>query len=85
MTEHCTPAKPAKHGPNVWVVRHGDRFSVKEEGASAYLIPPVKQRAAIVIARAVARANKSELIIQGRSGRIRRRDSHGFDPFPPRG
>lgn len=85
MTEHCPQAKPARHGPNVWVVRRGDRFSVKEEGTRAYLIPPVRQRVAIVVARAVARANRSELIIQGRSGRIRRRDSHGFDPFPPRG
>jgi len=27
----------------------------------------------------------SELIVQGESGRIRLRDSHGFDPFPPKG
>jgi hypothetical protein len=66
-------------GPNVWVVRHGARFSVTEEGSGIHLVPPVTQRAAIGIARDVARANRSELIVQGRSGRIRFRDSHGAD------
>lgn len=74
-----------KHGPNVWVVRRGDQFSIKEEGSGAYLVPPIPQRTAITIARLVARANRSELIVQGSSGRIRMRDSHGADPFPPRG
>jgi len=74
-----------KHGPNVWVVRLGERYSVKEEGRDNYLIPPVTQRLAIFIARLISRANRSELIVQNRVGRIRARDSHGSDPFPPRG
>jgi hypothetical protein len=76
---------PRKVGPNVWVVRRGRRYSIKEEGKAAYLIPPVSQRTAIGIARFLARANRSELIIQARSGRIRARDSHGADASPPRG
>ncbi|HEX8944981.1 MAG TPA: DUF2188 domain-containing protein [Gemmatimonadaceae bacterium] len=72
-------------GPNVWVVRRGPRFSVIEEGTGNYIVPPVPQRLAVTIARLIARANKSELIVQGRRGRIRLRDSHGVDPFPPRG
>jgi hypothetical protein len=75
----------ARHGPNVWVVRHGPRYSVKEEGVAAYLVPPVTQRLAICVARWIARANRSELIVQSRTGRIRARDSHGYDRFPPRG
>jgi len=59
-------------------------FSVKEEGRGT-LVPPVSQRTAVRIARLIAQANKSELIVQSRSGRIRLRDSHGADPFPPRG
>ena len=43
------------------------------------------KEAAARIARQLARVNKSELIVQGRDGRIRERDSHGSDPFPPRG
>jgi hypothetical protein len=74
-----------RHGPNVWVVRRGAAFSIREEKNGAYIVPPIPQRTAIRIARAIAQANKSELIVQGRSGKIRFRDSHGFDPFPPRG
>ncbi len=74
-----------KLGPNVWVVRRGRRYSVKEEGAARCLVPPITQREAIRIARLIARANRSELLIQNRRGRIRMKDSHGSDPFPPRG
>lgn len=74
-----------KQGPNVWVVHRNGRFSIKEEGRAQYLVPPIPQRIAIAIARLIARANRSELIIQGTGGRIRARDSHGADPSPPRG
>jgi hypothetical protein len=74
-----------KHGPNVWVIRNGAKYSVKEEGSPRLLVPPVAQSIAIRIARLVSSANRSELIIQGKDGRIRARDSHGFDSFPPRG
>jgi hypothetical protein len=79
------PVSRQRLGPNVWVVRHGPRFSVIEERTGIYLVPPVHQRLAVTIARLIARANHSELIVQGRCGRIRLRDSHGADPFPPRG
>jgi hypothetical protein len=58
-------------GPNVWVVRFGPRFSVTEEGTRIHLVPPIPQRAAIVLARAIARANRSGLLVQSRKGRIR--------------
>jgi hypothetical protein len=76
---------PTRRGPNVWVVRHLGAFSVKEAGHRKLLLPPVSQRAAIALARKLAEANRSELIVQGKDGRIRLRDSHGNDPFPPRG
>ena len=79
---HCLMPK---HGPNVWVVCSGGRFTIKEEGNRRALIEPASQRTAIGIARKLAKANRSELIIQGKRGRIRARDSHGFDSFPPRG
>ncbi len=74
-----------KKGPNVWVVRRGRAFSIREEGIRAYLVPPITQRRAIAIARQLASANGSELIVQSRSGRIRDKDSHGADRFPPKG
>ena len=58
-------------GPNVWVVRRGAHYSIVEERTGTYLVPPVAQRTAVRIARLVARANHSTLIVQRRSGRIR--------------
>lgn len=77
--------KTTKRGPNVWVVRHGGRFTIKLEGQPGYLLPAVPQRIAIVIARLIARANGSELYVQGAGGRIRARDSHGADPVRTKG
>src|ERR1041384_5468018 len=79
------PKKPKRHGPNVWVVPRGTGFSIKEERRPEYLVPEVRQRTAIAIARLIARANRSELIVQDRQGRIRLRDSHGSGRIPPRG
>jgi len=77
--------KAIEHGPNVWVIRCRRGYSIKEEGRRCRLVLPVPQRLAIRIARLIAQANHSELIVQNRHGRIRLRDSHGFDPHPPRG
>ena len=77
--------KDPKRGPNVWVVRYRGRYTIKVERSRLYLIPPLPQRIAIGIARLLARANGSELIVQGEHGKIRARDSHGADAFPPRG
>ena len=73
-------AKYTRRGPNVWVVRYRGRFSIKEAGVAGHLVPPIPQRVAVLIARQFARANRSELIVQGQDGRIRARDSHGSDP-----
>lgn len=85
MRRVATANRRSRRGRNVWVVRFKQRFSIREEGCRRHLIPPVTQRTAVAIARLLARANRSELIVQGRSGRILFRDSHGPDPFPPRG
>ncbi len=42
------------------------------------------QREAIDAAREIARNQKSELLIHGRDGRIREKNTYGSDPMPPR-
>jgi hypothetical protein len=74
-----------KHGPNVWVVGRGGRYTIKEEGSKKVVAKSDTQKNAIRVGRLLAKANRSELIIQARDGRIRQKDSHGFDKFPPRG
>ena len=43
------------------------------------------QSEAIDAARNTAQREQVELLIHGRDGQIRERDSSGHDPFPPRG
>jgi hypothetical protein len=74
-----------KHGPDVWVVCRRGRFTIDVKGRGKNIILPRSQREAVKIARGIAQANNSELIVQGTNGRIRAKDSHGFDSFPPRG
>ena len=85
MPKHGSHEQRPIRGPNVWVVHHGGKFSIKEERSGRFLIPPSTQYLATEIARLIAQASGSELIVQGVRGRIRFRDSHGADPFPPRG
>lgn len=43
------------------------------------------QTQAIKIAREITKQQSSELIIHRPNGRIRSKDSHGHDPYPPKG
>lgn len=43
------------------------------------------QKEAIDYTRAISNNQGSELSIQGRDGRFREADSHGRDPYPPKG
>ena len=45
----------------------------------------LNQREAIDAAREIARNQGSELLVHGRDGRIRERNSYGDDQFPSRG
>ena len=73
-------------GKNQHVTHRKDGYwQVKGAGNSKATRVTKTQKEAINIARNIALNQKSELIIHGRNGRIRAKDSHGNDPFPPRG
>ena len=42
------------------------------------------QKQAINVAKGIAQNQKLELIIQGKDGKIRSKDSYGNDPCPPK-
>lgn len=72
-------------GKNQHVVPHEDKWAVKGEGNDkATRVTETKQEA-INIAREISRNQESELIIHGKDGKIQSRDSHGKDPYPPKG
>ena len=70
---------------NQYVVSHPDGWAVKPEGGQRSSSVHDTQQGAIDRAREIARNQGVELLIHGRDGRIRERDSHGRDPFPPPG
>ncbi|MFD1697382.1 DUF2188 domain-containing protein [Roseibium aestuarii] len=72
-------------GKNQHVVRREDGWAVLGAGNSRDTARYDTQAEAIDRATEIARNQQSEVLIHGRDGRIRERNSYGNDPFPPRG
>lgn len=73
-------------GRNQHVTKRSDGYwQVKGEGASHASFVTTTQSETINLSRRICSNQESELIVHRRDGRIRARDSHGHDPFPPRG
>jgi len=70
---------------NQHVVPHQEGWAVKGAGNQRATSVHDTQQQAIDAARAIVRNQQSELVIHRRNGRIRDKDSHGNDPFPPKG
>lgn len=70
---------------NVHVTPKGENWQVKTANSSkAYKIVNT-QKEAIQIAKKIATNNQSELLIHGKKGQIRAKDSYGNDNYPPKG
>jgi len=72
-------------GRNQHVVPRGDQWAVVGEGSQRATSVVPTQEQAIQKAREIARAQESELLVHGRDGQIRQRDSHGHDSKRRRG
>lgn len=62
-----------------------EKWKVKGEGNSKATRLTDTKKEAIDIAREIANNQSSELVIHGKDNKIQSKDSHGKDPFPPRG
>ena len=69
---------------NQHVVPRKDGWAVKSEGASKASSIEKTQVKAIKEAVKIAKHQKSEVVIHGRDGKIRDKDSYGNDPLPPK-
>lgn len=69
-----------KKGKNQHVVKHPEGWAVKGAGNKQATKVTPTQKAAIDAAREIAKNQGSELLIHGRNGKIREKDSHGNDP-----
>jgi hypothetical protein len=72
-------------GKNQHVVPHTNGWAVKGEGNQRATSLHDTQQQTINAGRDIARNQQSELVIHRPDGRIREKDSHGRDPFPPKG
>lgn len=70
--------------PNQHVVPKGNDWAVRGAGNTRATSITSTQSEAIRIARDIAINNRSEVVIHGRDGRIRDKDSFGHDPNPPK-
>lgn len=60
-------------------------WDVKRGGATRASAHHGTKQKAVEHGREISRNQETELFIHNRNGRFARRDSHGNDPFPPRG
>lgn len=70
---------------NYWTVKNGENWSVKKEESSRASSNHSTQYDAWKETRRLARGSGGEAILQGRDGKIRAKNSYGYDSFPPRG
>lgn len=69
---------------NQHVVPNNGQWQVKRQGSEKATKNFETKKQAIDYARSIAIKQQSELVIHGRDGRIRDKDSYGNDPCPPK-
>ncbi len=75
----------ARQSKSQHVVPRKGEWAVRGEGNERDTRRLPTQKDAIAAAKKIAKNNKAEVIIHGRDGKIRERNSYGKDPFPPEG
>ncbi len=70
---------------NQHIVPHDHEWAIKGEGNSRYTSFHETQAEAILEARNIARNQSSEMLIHGKNGQIREKNTYGHDPHPPKG
>jgi uncharacterized protein YdaT len=70
---------------NQHVVSHKDGWAVKGAGADRATAIFSTKAPAVDKGREIAKSQGTELVVHGKNGQIQTKDSHGKDPFPPKG
>jgi hypothetical protein len=60
-------------------------WDIKKSGGQKSLKHFEKKQDAVDHAREISRNQNSELVIHNKDGEISQKDSHGNDPYPPKG
>ena len=72
-------------GKNQHVVKRDNGWAVRGENNTRDTVVKATQSEAFEAAREIARNHGSEVLIHGRDGKIREKNSYGNDPNPPKG
>lgn len=70
---------------NQHVVPRDDQWAVRGAGAKRDTEVFTHKQDAVDRARQISQNQQTELVVHGQNGRIQYKDSHGNDPFPPKG
>ena len=70
---------------NQHVVPKGKKWAVQGAGNKKATKVADTQKEAIEIAKEIAKNQKSEMLIHGKNGKIREKNSYGNDNYPPKG
>lgn len=70
---------------NQHVIPRGDQWAVRGAGAKRDTGLFDRKQDAVERARGISQNQQTELVVHGQNGRIQYKDSHGHDPFPPKG
>lgn len=60
-------------------------WDIKQSGSQRSSGHFDNKKDAVHRARGISRNQRTELVIHNKDGKIAHKDSHGHDPFPPRG
>ena len=60
-------------------------WDIKKAGGERSIKHFPTKKEAVDIAREISRNQDTELVIHDKKGKIKRKDSHGGDPYPPKG
>ena len=71
-------------GKDQHVVSHKNDWAVRAEGSKKVTKTFDSKKEAEAFARRISKNQNSELVIHNRDGKIARKDSHGYDPCPPK-
>lgn len=80
VKKYVNAARSSQH-----VVPSNGEWAVKKANSDRVTKIFDSQRAAITHAIKIAINQKSELVVHGRNGQIKEKNSYGKDAFPPRG
>lgn len=78
-------ATPKKSGSHHIVPNPNGGWIVKKDGAARSSRNFDKKQDAVDAGRTISRNQGTEFVIHGKDGKIQGKDSHGNDPYPPKG